>query len=244
MQCYITTIYFSPAQPWYCAHVLRMHDTRLMCYKCTFKAVALPYFLRSKFSLSSYQNHIFWSYLKTLLLSSEASFLLISTLLLPWGFYFWGPISLFLSWDNALEGGLAPKVNSYVRPWSKWGSYTTKAISMLYEHIILTHLGTGLIHKILKVILHILKPSCSKDEFWKHSWCSKWIYQNKEKLHPNIYILKRHLKNRLLIKCAWTNHVWNWIPFITELVSAKYLLMLEQTPGIWGFKSSTVLNLC
>lgn len=51
-----------------------------------------------------------------------------------------------------------------------------------------------------------------------------------------------HLKNRLLIKCAWTNHVWNWIPFITELVPAKHLLILEKTPPAPEF--SSVPNLC
>lgn len=45
-----------------------------------------------------------------------------------------------------------------------------------------------------------------------------------------------HLKNRLLIKCAWTNHVWNWIPFITELVPAKHLLILEKTSQHLSFQ--------
>lgn len=53
-----------------------------------------------------------------------------------------------------------------------------------------------------------------------------YIERKKKKRFIQVFTFKKTFKSRLLIKCAWTNHVWNWIPFIMELGSAKYLLML------------------
>ena len=76
------------------------------------------------------------------------------------------------------KAGGVLKVTMWDHEMNEW-SYTTKARSMLYEHIILTRLGNRFDIQDSWFILQILKPIYSKGEFWNHGWCSKWIYQNK-----------------------------------------------------------------